>query len=151
MLDQRDRAILRILQADGRATNTDLAAKAGLSESACLRRLRGLEAAGVIRGYAAVVDQRAADLALSVFLTITLTGQSETVLSTFETAARRVPEIMECYLMTGEADYLMRIVARDVDAFETLHATILTRLPGVARITSSIALRTAVKKSGLPL
>ena len=151
MLDDRDRAILRVLQTDGRVANTDLAQRVNLSESACLRRLRQLEAAGVIAGYAAVVDQRAIGLSLSVFLTITLTSQSETSLSTFEAAARRVPEIMECYLMTGEADYLMRVVARDVDAFETLHATILTRLPGVSRITSSIALRTAVKKSGLPL
>jgi len=151
MLDDRDRAILRVLQADGRVANTDLAQRVNLSESACLRRLRQLEASGVIAGYAAVVDQRKIGLSLSVFLTITLTAQSETSLSTFEAAARRVPEIMECYLMTGEADYLMRVVTADVDAFETLHATVLTRLPGVARITSSIALRTAVKKSGLPL
>jgi len=151
MLDDRDRAILRILQADGRVANTDLARRVNLSESACLRRLRLLEASGVIAGYAAVVDQRAVGLSLSVFLTIRLTSQAETSLSSFEAAARRVPEIMECYLMTGEADYLMRVVTADVDAFETLHATVLTRLPGVARITSSIALRTAVKKSGLPL
>jgi DNA-binding Lrp family transcriptional regulator len=151
MLDQRDRAILRVLQLDGRIANTDLAQRVNLSESACLRRLRLLEASGVVTGYAAVVDQRAVGLSLSVFLTITLTGQSETSLSAFEAAARRVPEIMECYLMTGEADYLMRVVTADVDAFEALHATTLTRLPGVARITSSIALRMAVQRSGLPL
>jgi DNA-binding Lrp family transcriptional regulator len=150
-MDDRDRAILRLLQDDGRLTNTDLAQKVNLSESACLRRVRLLEANGLIRGYSAVVDQKAAGYTLSVFLTITLNSQSQASLSAFEAAAARVPEIMECYLMTGEADYLIRVVAKDVDAFEALHAGALTRLPGVARITSSIALRTAVRRGALPL
>jgi Lrp/AsnC family leucine-responsive transcriptional regulator len=151
MLDDKDRAVLRVLQANGRISNAELAQTVNLSESACLRRLRLLEASGVIAGYAAVLDQRSIGLSLSVFLTITLTSQSEASLSAFEAAARRIPEVMECYLTTGEADYLMRVVAKDVDAFEVLHANTLTRLPGVSRVTSSIALRTAVKKTSLPL
>jgi len=150
-MDSKDRAILRLLQDDGRRSNAELAQSVNLSESASLRRIRTLESSGLIRGYTAVVDQKAAGYALSVFLTITLNSQSQAALSAFEAAAARVPEIMECYLMTGEADYLMRVVARDVDAFEALHAGALTRLPGVARITSSIALRTAVHRSALPL
>ena len=150
-MDSKDRSILRLLQGDGRLTNTELAERVGLSESACLRRVRLLEAEGLIQGYTAMVDQKAAGYSLSVFLTITLNSQSQAALSAFEEAARRVPEIMDCYLMTGEADYLIRVVARDVDAFETLHAGALTRLPGVSRITSSIALRTAVHRVALPL
>jgi DNA-binding Lrp family transcriptional regulator len=150
-MDEKVRAILRALQSDGRLSNTELAERVHLSESASLRRIRALEAAGLIRGYTALVDQKAAGYALSVFLTITLNSQSQAALSAFEDAAGKVPEIMECYLMTGEADYLMRVVARDVDAFEALHAGALTRLPGVVRISSSIALRTTVHRSALPL
>lgn len=151
MIDDRDRAILRHLQVDGRLTNSDLADRVHLSESACLRRVRALEAAGLITGYTALVDPKAAGYALSVFLTITLNSQSQAALSAFEAAAVKTPEIMECYLMTGEADYLIRVVARDVDAFEALHAGALTRLPGVSRITSSIALRTTIHRNALPL
>ena len=151
MIDNKDRAILRVLQAEGRASNTEIAERVNLSESACLRRLRLLEASGVIAGYSAIVDQKAVGLPLSIFLMVTLTSQSEAALSAFEAAVRKAPEIMECYLMTGEADYLIRVVVADIDAYEHLHAMTLTRLPGVSRITSSIALRTAVRKTGLPL
>jgi len=151
VLDGKDRAILRTLQGDGRLSNTELAERVHLSESASLRRIRSLEAAGLIRGYTAVIDQKAAGYALSVFLTITLNSQSQASLAAFEQEAGKVPEIMECYLMTGEADYLVRVVAHDIDAFEALHTGALTRLPGVARITSSIVLRTTVRRSVLPL
>ncbi|HEY2662168.1 MAG TPA: Lrp/AsnC family transcriptional regulator, partial [Caulobacteraceae bacterium] len=100
-MDEKDRAILRTLQADGRLSNTELAERVHLSESASLRRIRSLEASGLIRGYTALVDQKAAGYALSVFLTITLNSQSQAALSAFEEAAGKVPEIMECYLMTG--------------------------------------------------
>lgn len=149
--DRKDLSLLRALQTDGRATNAELAKRVHLSESACLRRIRQLEASGVISGYAAVIDQRAIGLTLTVFLSIRLVSQSEATLSAFEEAAQKVPEILECYLVTGEADYLIRVVAKDIDAFEALHATTLTRLPGVARIVSSIALRNPVKKQGLPV
>jgi len=150
-MDRIDGEILRALQANGRATNAELSAQVNLSESACFRRVRALEVNGVIERYAAVIGQRAVGLNLNVFLTITLTSQAEEVLSAFEAAVARVPQIMECYLMTGQADYLVRAVARDVDDLEQLHRHWLTRLPGVARVTSSITLRQIVKRAELPI
>jgi len=150
-MDRIDGEILRALQANGRATNAELSAQVNLSESACFRRVRALEVNGVIARYAAVIGQRAVGLNLNVFLTITLTSQAEEVLSAFEAAVARVPQIMECYLMTGQADYLVRAVARDVDDLEQLHRHWLTRLPGVARVTSSITLRQIVKRAELPI
>jgi Lrp/AsnC family leucine-responsive transcriptional regulator len=150
-LDATDRAILRVLQLDGRAPNAVIAERVNLSESACSRRLRELERQGVLTGYTALVDPKTVGLGLTVFLTITLTSQAQAALAEFEAAVMAVDEIMECYLMTGEADYLMRVVVRDTEAFEALHATKLTRLPRVARVTSSVALRTAVRRAGLPI
>lgn len=150
-MDGKDLEILRVLQRDGRAPNAVVAEQVHLSESACSRRLRELERSGVIAGYTATIDPARIGLGLTVFLTVTLKSQSETALAEFESAAAKVDEVMECYLMTGEADYLMRIVVPDVQAFEALHAQRLTRLPGVARITSSVALRRAVSRPGLPI
>jgi Lrp/AsnC family transcriptional regulator, leucine-responsive regulatory protein len=150
-LDQADKSLLRHLQDHGRATNAELAEAARLSESACFRRVRALEAEKVITGYAATVDPRAVGLGLTVFVSITLSGQAEEVLAAFEAAVAEAPEIMECHLMTGQADYILRVVASDVDDLERLHATVLTRLPGVARINSSIALRTVVRRTALPV
>ena len=150
-MDRIDQAILRVLQEDGRATNAEVAARVNLSESACSRRMRQLEAEGVVAGYAAIVDPRKVDLGLSVFLTITLVSQAEATLAAFEAAVCAVPEVMECYLMTGEADYLMRVVVRDMDAFGRLHSEKLTRLPGVVRVVSSLALRAAVRRKALPI
>ena len=150
-MDAADRAILRAIQTRGRASNAEIAARVNLSESACSRRLRQLEEAGVVTGYAALVEPKAMGLGLTVFLRITLTSQAQTALAAFEAEVQDVPEVMECYLMTGEADYLVRVVVADVEAFEVLHADRLTRLPGVARITSSVALRTAVRRIGLPI
>jgi Lrp/AsnC family leucine-responsive transcriptional regulator len=150
-LDATDRAILRALQVNGRAPNAVIAEQVNLSESACSRRLRELERQGVLTGYTALVDPKAVGLGLTVFLTITLKSQAETVLAEFEAAAAEVAEVMECYLMTGEADYLMRVVVADVAAFETLHSSRLTRLPHVSRITSSVAIRTAVRRAGVPI
>ena len=150
-MDRIDGAILRELQTNGRATNAELSARVHLSESGCFRRVKALEADGVIERYAAIVDQRSVGLPLNVFLTITLASQAEDVLSVFEAAVARVPQIMECYLMTGQADYLVRAVARDVDDLEQIHRHWLTRLPGVARVTSSITLRQVVKRGELPI
>lgn len=150
-LDNVDKSLLRHLQGHGRATNAELAEAARLSESACFRRVRGLEAEGVITGYAATVDPRAVGLALTVFVSITLSSQARDLLDAFETAVAQAPEIMECHLMTGQADYILRVVASDVDDLERLHAHVLTRLPGVARINSSIALRTIVRRTALPV
>lgn len=150
-LDTIDRKMLRVLQQDGRITNADLARQVALSESACLRRLRALESAGVIGRYAAMINERAVGLPISVFVTVTLASQSEAALTAFEAAVAAVPEVMECYLMTGGSDYLLRLVVRDVDDLERLHAKALTRLPGVNRVSSSVAMRAVVKRGALPV
>lgn len=150
-LDHADKSLLRHLQNQGRATNADLAEAARLSESACFRRVRALEAEGVITGYAATVDPQAVGLGLTVFVSISLTSQAQEVLAAFEGAVAQAPEIMECHLMAGQSDYILRVVASDVDDLERLHAHVLTRLPGVARINSSIALRTVVRRTALPV
>jgi DNA-binding Lrp family transcriptional regulator len=150
-LDVTDRKLLARLQRDGRISNVDLAEAVGLSESACLRRVKALEAKGVISRYAAVLDERAVGLPLSVFLTVTLSSQSEAALTAFETAVAQVREVVECYLMTGASDYLLRLVVRDVDDLQRIHAQELTRIVGVTRVSSSIAMRTVVKRDELPL
>ena len=150
-LDSTDRKLLMRLQREGRASNVELAAWANLSESACLRRVRSLEQRGVISRYAAVVDERAVGLPLSVVVTVTLSSQSADALNAFETAISQVREVAECYLMTGGADYLLRLVVRDVDDLERIHSRELTRIPGVTRVSSSIAMRTVVKRAELPL
>lgn len=150
-LDATDRKMLRVLQQDGRITNADLAREVALSESASLRRLKALEAAGVVARYAAVLNERSVGLPISVFVTVTLASQAEGALTAFETAVSAVPEVMECYLMTGGSDYLLRLVVRDVDDLERVHAKELTRLPGVNRVSSSVAMRTVVKRGALPV
>ena len=150
-LDSFDQKLLRLLQKRGRASYVDMAEAVNLSESACLRRVRALEEAGVISRYAAVIDERAVGLPLSVFVTVTLSSQAEATLSAFEKAIAGVREVAECYLMTGGSDYLLRLVVRDVDDLERVHAQELTRIPGVVRVSSSIALRTVVKRAELPL
>ena len=150
-LDGFDRKLLHLLQRRGRASYVEMAEAANLSESACLRRVRALEEAGVISRYAAVIDERAVGLPLSVFVTVTLSSQAEATLSAFEKAIANVREVAECYLMTGGSDYLLRLVVRDVDDLERVHAQELTRIPGVVRVSSSIAMRTVVKRVELPL
>jgi Lrp/AsnC family transcriptional regulator, leucine-responsive regulatory protein len=150
-IDDRDRAILRVLQADGRVTNAELAARVNLSESACLRRLRALEEAGVIAGYTALLDRAAVGLSLDVFVTIALSSQAEAALAAFEAAVRGASEVLECHLTTGDADYLLRVAARDVGDLERIHARVLTRLPHVARINSSIVMRTVRRTTALPV
>ena len=151
VLDATDRKMLRALQLDGRMTNSDLSKAVNLSESACLRRLRTLEAAGVISRYAAIINERAVGFPISVFVTVTLSSQAEGSLTAFEAAVSSVPEVVECYLMTGGSDYLLRLVVRDVDDLERLHSRELTRLPGVTRISSSVAMRTVVKRGAMPI
>ena len=148
---EADRRMIRALQTDGRMTNADLARTVNLSESACLRRLRALEAEGVISRYAAIINERAVGLPISVFVTVTLSSQAEASLTAFETAISTVPEVVECYLMTGGSDYLLRLVVRDVDDLERVHAKTLTRLPGVHRVSSSVAMRSVVKRGVLPV
>lgn len=151
ILDGFDRKLLHLLQRRGRASYVEMAEAVNLSESACLRRVRALEEAGVISRYAAVIDERTVGLPLSVFVTVTLSSQAETTLSAFEKAVATVREVAECYLMTGGSDYLLRLVVRDVDDLERVHSQELTRIPGVVRVSSSIAMRTVVKRVELPL
>ena len=150
-LDAFDRKLLTLLQRKGRASYVEMAEAVNLSESACLRRVKALEEAGVIGRYAAVIDQRAVGLPLSVFVTVTLSSQAEATLSAFEKAIANVREVAECYLMTGGSDYLLRLVVRDVDDLERVHAKELTRIPGVTRVSSSVAMRTVVKRGALPV
>ncbi len=150
-LDATDRAILAALQADGRLSNVDLAERVHLSPSACLRRVRLLEAGGVIERYTMIVSADAVGIPGNVFAEITLTSQQQVDLDRFEDAVRAVPEVMECYLVTGEYDYLLRVVARDTVDYERIHHQYLTKLPGVARVKSSFTLRTVAKKTALPL
>ncbi|MBN8552075.1 MAG: Lrp/AsnC family transcriptional regulator [Caulobacterales bacterium] len=150
-LDDTDRKMLRALQKDGRMTNADLARVVNLSESACLRRLRALETEGVISRYAALINERAVGFPIAVFVTVTLSSQAESALTAFETAIATVPEVVECYLMTGASDYLLRLVCRDVDDLERIHSKELTRIPGVTRVSSSVAMRTVVKRGALPV
>ena len=150
-LDKYDKLILESLQRDGRISNVQLAEKVSLSESACLRRVRALEDDGFIDRYTALVSQPKVGLAGNVFVFIGLQREEESELTAFENAVRSIPEVMECFLMTGEFDYLLRVVVSDMADFERLHRDSLTRLPGVARVNSSVAIRTVQKKTELPL
>ena len=149
--DRYDTLILEALQEDGRISNVQLAQRVNLSESACLRRVRALEESGLIDRYVALVNQNAAGLSGNVFVQIGLQREVESDLAAFEQAVRDIPEVMECYLMSGEFDYLLRVVVSDMADFERIHKTELTRLPGVARVNSSFAIRTVRRKTELPL
>ena len=150
-IDRTDRLILHELQLDGRLTNAALADRANLSESACLRRVRALEQRGLIRGYVGLVDQSLAGYPDNVFVRITLTSQQRDDLKAFEAAVHQVPEVMECYLMSGDADYLLRVIVADARDYERVHSLHLTQLPGVDRVHSSFALRTVIKKTEMPV
>ena len=151
MLDRIDRLILHELQLDGRLSNAALAQKVNLSESACLRRVRLLEESGLLRGYVALVDQSSAGYPDNVFVRITLHSQQQDDLTAFEKEALKLAEVMECYLMSGDADYLLRVIVADARDYERIHSQYLTRLPGVARVHSSFALRTVTKKTEIPV
>ena len=150
-LDDIDRRLLSALQENGRLPVTDLAEKIGLTASPCLRRLKILEQAGVIRGYAALIDQHRVGLPVSVFVSVKLEMQREEALERFETAMRDCPEVVECYLMTGPRDYLLRVVAQDLSAYERFLKQTLTRVEGVASIESSFALTQVKYSNVLPI
>ncbi|OGT84076.1 MAG: AsnC family transcriptional regulator [Gammaproteobacteria bacterium RIFCSPLOWO2_02_FULL_61_13] len=150
-LDRTDRTILAALQQDGRMANVALAARVNLSESACLRRVRALEQAGVIDRYVALLSQPAVGLPDSVFVEVSLTREQQKDLDAFENAVRKLPEVMECYLMSGEYDYLLRVVVANTADYERIHRENITRLPGVARVRSGFALRTVTKHTDLPI
>ncbi len=150
-IDSIDRRILASLQDDGRLSNLDLADKIGLSPSPCSRRVRLLEEDGFIRRYVALLDPAAIDLPVHVFVNVTLEKQVKANLETFERSILDRPEVMECYLMTGEADYLLRVVVPDLAAYEHFVLDHLTHIPGVASIKSSFALKQVQYRTALPL
>jgi Lrp/AsnC family leucine-responsive transcriptional regulator len=150
-LDDIDRRLLAAVQENGRLTATELAERVGLTVSPCLRRLRLLEEAGVIRGYTALLDQKKVGLPVSVFVSIKLERQSEEAMRAFEEAIRSWPEVLECYLMTGPRDYLLRVVASDLADYERFVKVRLTRITGIANIESSFALGQVKHTGALPL
>jgi Lrp/AsnC family transcriptional regulator, leucine-responsive regulatory protein len=148
-IDATDRRILTALQRDGRITNADLSDIVNLSPSACHRRVQRMEETGVIAAYVALLNPRALGKPTTVFVEITLQGQADDLLDAFETAVARVPDILECHLMAGTADYLLKILAEDTEDFARIHRQYLSRLPGVAKMQSSFALRTVVKTTAI--
>lgn len=150
-LDATDRRILDLLQKKGRMSNADLSEKVNLSPSACHRRVQRLEADGYIRDYVALLDARKMGVPSTVFVEITLQGQAEEVLDAFERAVARIPAVLECHLMAGAADYMLKLVAEDTEDFARIHRQYLSRLPGVAQMQSSFALRTVFRTTALPV
>jgi len=150
-IDEMDLAILRAVQRNGRITHAELSDRVHLSPSACHRRVQRLEKTGVIRDYVALLDPRAVARVTTVFVEIRLSGQADEVLDAFEKAVARVPDVLECHLMAGTADYLLKVVAQDSEDFARIHRQSLARLPGVAQMQSSFALKTVFKTTALPL
>ena len=148
-LDATDRRILGVLQKDGRITNADLSERVTLSPSACPRRVQLLEEAGYIDGYVALLNTRRMGKPTTVFVEITLQSQAEDLLDAFEREVAKVPDILECHLMAGTADYLIKIMAEDTEDFARIHRQHLSRLPGVRQMQSSFSLRTVVKTTAL--
>jgi DNA-binding Lrp family transcriptional regulator len=149
--DSIDWNILSLLQADARMSNVELAKAVGLSPSPCLNRVRALEEAGYISRYVTLLDALRVGLKVSVFIQVTLERQVESALERFENAIRSRPEVMECYLMTGDADYLIRVVVADIQLLEEFILKFLTKLPGVGNIKSSFALKQVKYQTALPL
>lgn len=151
VLDSIDRRILQHLQLNSRCSTAELASAAGLSPSPCWRRVKALEEAQVIHRYVTIVDPAKVGLAVNLFVSVSLSTQIESALEVFERSIQQRPEVMECYLMTGDADYLLRVVMPDLAAYERFLMDHLTRIPGVANIRSSFALRSVKYRTDLPL
>ncbi|MBZ9775992.1 Lrp/AsnC family transcriptional regulator [Mesorhizobium sp. CO1-1-8] len=151
VLDDIDKKIIAAIQGNGKITANELSDRVGLSPSPCTRRVRLLEDSGVIKGYTAVIDQKKVGLPISAFASIKLERQREEDLDRFALAVARWPEVVDCYLMTGQRDYLMRIVVRDLEAYERFIKHKLTRLDGVASIETSFALDQVKRSEVLPL
>lgn len=150
-IDETDARLLRLIQRDARLTASQLSDALALSPSACHRRLQRLEAAGVVAATVALLDPRAVGRRTTVFVEISLSSQADDVLDAFETAVARIPDILECHLMTGAYDYLLKVVARDSEDFAHIHRRHLARLPGVAKLQSAFALKTVCATTALPV
>ncbi len=149
-MDELDRSILLSLQTDSRISNVQLAKKVGLSESACLRRVKSLESSGIVDRAVLLLNQNALGFSGTVFVRVTLKEQQQETLQSFESAVTSIEQVMECYLMSGDADYMLRIIYRDNEDYKKIHLK-LTNLPGVQRVHSSFALSTVIKKTELPI
>lgn len=150
-LDRIDRKILHDLQENGRMTNVELAERAGISAPPCLRRVRALEEAGVIKGYHADIDSNSLGFGVTVFAQVGLSNQAESDLKKFEDLVRGWPLVRECYLVSGEADYVLKIVAEDWDAYQKFLTSHLTTAPNVSHIKSALGIRVAKHKPGVPV
>lgn len=150
-LDSTDRRILKILQKNGRVTNANLSEAVNLSPSACHRRVQQLEKSGFIRDYVALLDPRKVERPATIFVEISLSGQADEVLDAFEREVAKIPDVLECHLMAGQSDYLLKVVAADTDQFAQIHRRYLAKLPGVAQMHSSFALKTVFKTTALPV
>ncbi|MBY0569248.1 MAG: Lrp/AsnC family transcriptional regulator [Hyphomonadaceae bacterium] len=146
-LDDFDQKILIELERDGVLTAAALAERIGLSASACHRRVKALEAAGVIEGYAAILSEKALGRSATVFVAVTLEDQRRETMAKFERAVALCREVQDCHLMTGESDYLLRIVIADDDRYERIHQDTLSRLPGVRRLVSNFTIRTVFRRA----
>ncbi|HEY8594035.1 MAG TPA: Lrp/AsnC family transcriptional regulator [Devosiaceae bacterium] len=150
-LDAIDRSILRRVQADCRQSVAELGEAVGLSASACHRRLKTLEESGLILGYRAELNREQLGFAMQFFIEVSLSSQSEPSLDAFEQAVLDIPEVLECHLMAGTSDYILRVVCRDSEDFERLHRRLVARLPGVARVHSNMSIREVKARTGLPV
>ncbi len=149
--DAIDLHILRALQSDGRMTNVDLAAKVGLTAPPCLRRVRSLEESGVIKGYHATLDGAALGYGITVFAMVSLKSQAEADLRAFEDHVGRLPEVRECYMLNGEIDFILKVVARDLQSFQEFLTSQLTSAPNVSSVKTSLTIRTAKQQHGIPV
>jgi len=150
-MNRQDQNILQILQRNCRLTISEIAEQVGLSTSACHRRIKQLEEAGQIDAYRADLNARNLGLRIQVYVEISLTSQSDQAMEAFETAVRQCPEVLECHLMAGDADYLMRVAARSTDHFARIHRKSLAHLPGVSRMKTNFILRTIQPWTGFSL
>lgn len=150
-LDRIDRRILRDLQDNGRMTNVELARRTGISAPPCLRRVRALEEAGVVRGYHANVNPAALGFGVTVFAQVGLSSQAEHDLKAFEDLAKSWPQVRECHMLAGETDFLLKVVAADWDAYQRFLTTQLTTAPNVSHVKSALAIRTAKHLPGVPI
>ena len=150
-LDKTDIAILEALQKEGRISNAALSERVGLSQSACSRRLDILEKSGVIRGYHARISHQALDYRMMAIVHISLSGQFAKTLTEFENAVRRCPNVLVCYLVSGEYDYILRVAARDLEDYERIHRDWLSALPHVVKINSSFSLREVMDRPNVGL
>ncbi len=150
-LDSIDRKLLAELQAEGRVTNVDLARRVGLTAPPCLRRVRALEEAGVIKGYHAELDAASLGFTITVFAMVSLKSQAEEDLRAFENHIKALPEVRECHMLNGEIDFILKIVSKDLQSFQEFLTSKLTPAPNVASVKTSLTIRTAKSEPGVPL